>query len=125
LGNTWDGNRCNWDKGPKVSGMAHVSNGRGTVPVGSFPSGVSPYGVYDMAGNVWEWCSDWYDKDYYRSSPSRNPAGLSSGVYRVLRGGAWNDLDSDSFRCAYRYYNHPDRWSDCLGFRFSRAANTP
>ncbi|MGV8120554.1 MAG: SUMF1/EgtB/PvdO family nonheme iron enzyme [Candidatus Xenobiia bacterium LiM19] len=126
-GDTWDGNRCNCWEGPKVSGMAHIENGRGTVPVGSFPSGVSPCGVHDMAGNVWEWCSDRYDKDYYRSSPSRNPEGPSSGVYRVLRGGAWGNVGSDYFRCALRNRDLPDDWHYYIGFgfRFSCAANTP
>jgi serine/threonine-protein kinase len=124
-GNTWDGNRCNWDKGPKVSGMANISNGRGTAPVGSFPSGVSPCGVHDMAGNVWEWCRDWYDENYYKSSPSRNPLGPSIGVFRVLRGGAWSNADYDNFRCANRDWGGPARRGSRRGFRFSRVVNTP
>jgi hypothetical protein len=80
-------------------------------------------GVQDMAGNVWECCSDWYDEDYYNSSPSRNPSGLSSGVYRALRGGARGDADADCFRCAGRGGSYPDsRYFDC-GFRCSRQAS--
>ncbi|MBI3922092.1 MAG: SUMF1/EgtB/PvdO family nonheme iron enzyme [Armatimonadetes bacterium] len=65
----------------------------GTKPVGSYPSGVSPFGVYDLAGNVWEWCADRYDRDYYKISPSRNPAGPGPGECRVLRGGSWHSAN--------------------------------
>ena len=59
------------------------------APVGSFEAGKSPYGLYDMAGNVWEWVSDWYDFRYYKNSPSKNPTGPSSGGTKVIRGGSW------------------------------------
>lgn len=58
-------------------------------PVGSYPKGVSSYGVHDMAGNLMEWCADWYARDYYSRSPRKNPKGPESGAYRVLRGGAF------------------------------------
>lgn len=57
--------------------------------VGSFDHGQSPYGVYDMVGNVWEWVEDWYGKDYYQKSPGKNPLGPSSGEMKVIRGGSW------------------------------------
>lgn len=60
-----------------------------TMPVGSYPKGASPYGVYDMAGNVREWVSDWYGEAYYSISPGSNPSGPPKSEFRVLRGGAW------------------------------------
>ncbi len=71
-----------------------------TSPVGSYEAGVSPYGVYDMAGNVSEWVYDWYAEDYYRNSNRDNPIGPESGIYRVLRGGSWYNkaVDLQTFR---------------------------
>jgi formylglycine-generating enzyme required for sulfatase activity len=91
-----------------------------TTEVGSYPNGASPYGVYDMAGNVWEWVSDWYDKTYYLSSPSSNPLGPDSGYGRVLRGGSWNDADG-SVRSAYRSGNSPKTSNFNFGFRCARS----
>jgi serine/threonine-protein kinase len=62
-----------------------------TNAVGSYESGKSPYGIYDMAGNVWEWTADYYSDTYYSSSPASNPQGPDSGQGRVLRGGSWYD----------------------------------
>jgi len=72
-----------------------------TTPVGKYPQGASPYGVLDMAGNVWEWVADWYDAGYYKSSPTVDPPGPSSGTSHVVRGGAYYSSSSDvrsSFR---------------------------
>jgi formylglycine-generating enzyme required for sulfatase activity len=60
-----------------------------TAPVGSFPGNVSPYGAYDMAGNAWEWVSDFHEKRYYRTSPRENPKGPAKGDRHVMRGGSW------------------------------------
>ena len=61
----------------------------GTTEVGTYEAGKSPYGVYDMAGNVWEWVADWYSESYYQTSLTSNPLGPDSGQAHVLRGGSW------------------------------------
>ena len=77
--------------------------------VGSYPA--NGYGLYDMAGNVWEWCQGWYGKDYYQNSPAKNPPGPGTGLYRVLRGGSWNN-NSRYLRVADRNYNGPNNRGD-------------
>ncbi len=120
-GNTWDGNKCNHG----VYGNPYYDESDGykfTAPVGSYENGKSPYGCYDMVGNVWEWCNDWYDNAYYsNAAANNNPPGPSSGSYRVRRGGSWSD---DSYygdcRCANRGYDYPyDRYG-ILGFRCAK-----
>jgi formylglycine-generating enzyme required for sulfatase activity len=87
-----------------------------TTPVGSYPAGASPYGLLDTAGNVWEWCSDWYDPDYYKNAPKENPMGPKSGTGRVMRGGGWADR-AVPLRCAYRLNGYPYRRFNTVGFR--------
>jgi serine/threonine-protein kinase len=90
--------------------------------VASFESGISPYGAYDMAGNVYEWVLDWFSPDYYAQSPQINPTGPTSGKYRVHRGGGVNFF-SNLIRAANRDAESPDTRHNRIGFRCVRSTN--
>jgi serine/threonine-protein kinase len=87
-----------------------------TSPVGSFPKGASSFGVLDMAGNVWEWVSDWYGHDYYARSLLINPRGPDTGATKVVRGGSWFNIDRH-LKVSYRSYSNPATRTANLGFR--------
>ncbi len=89
------------------------------APVGSFAVGRSPMGCDDLAGNVAEWCADWYDEGYYRSAPAVNPPGPPTGRLRVVRGGSSQNLPS-AVRCAVRSCREPLFRSFTLGFRCAK-----
>ncbi len=86
------------------------------MPVGSYESGKSPYGVYDMAGNVWEWMNDWYDGKYYEKSPVKNPPGPESGTKRVIRGAGWQN-ETPTVRIFTRVDSDPTVRNESTGFR--------
>ena len=133
-GNDWDATRCNsaerlalrplptlqaslewfYEEWANLESIKRAQNT--TVPVGNYRKGRSPYGVHDMAGNIFEWCADWYDKDYYSYSPKRNPQGPKNGTTRVLRGGSWN-YPGFKLRSTYRNMHAPSIGGAPNGFR--------
>ncbi|NKB67406.1 MAG: SUMF1/EgtB/PvdO family nonheme iron enzyme [Candidatus Latescibacteria bacterium] len=125
-----DGRRYPWADNTKVdaTNWRDGSFGDGaqdgyvfTAPIDSFPQGVSPFGVYNMAGNVWEWVADWYDKEYFEAEP-QHLLGPDTGAVRVMRGGAW-DTSVNFTRTSRRGQLTPDYWYADVGFRC--AADAP
>jgi formylglycine-generating enzyme required for sulfatase activity len=89
----------------------------GTAPVGSYPP--NAFELYDMAGNVWEWVSDWYSPDYYERAQYINPQGPDSGLLRIVRGGAWVSDEERYLECAHRHTVPPDSYAYSIGFRIA------
>lgn len=104
------------DRAPDKTLANYARNINETVAVGSYPEGSSIYGAQDMAGNVWEWVGDWYQKDYYRVSPAENPKGPPSGTLKVIRGGGWYSSPV-YLRVSVRSSNSPSSLYDTIGFR--------
>ena len=110
---------------PETTSDLSADDGYGdTAPVGSYQAGKSPYGLYDLAGNVWEWVGDWYDPLYYHDLPVNNPAGPTETTQeislRVLRGGSWVAANQDVFHTSNRNGLEPSKFSSSIGFRCAR-----
>jgi formylglycine-generating enzyme required for sulfatase activity len=101
---------------PTLATFRHNWGYEASTSVGSHPAGASPYGLLDMAGNVWEWCEDWWDPDYFQVSPSRDPAGPARGRAHVVKGGSWDSRPSVLSASARNFGYIGDREGD-YGFR--------
>ncbi len=113
---------CEYPWGNEIDPSRACYEALGTCSVGSFVA--NGYGLHEIVGNVWEWCSDWYSDDVYRSSPRMSPKGPATGADKVLRGGSI-DGSSRTLRIPYRHWMNPHRRSSDIGFRCVRDAPTP
>jgi len=93
---------------------------QGTTRCRTYPP--NGFGLFDMAGNVWEWVQDWYDPQYYATSPARQPAGPREGTLRLVRGGSWLSADVRMLAVTHRHQVPPDTYSYAIGFRIACSA---
>lgn len=119
------GNKANvypWGAEPPEGRATFKRKWRGAftmTDVGSYPKGESIYGVFDMAGNVWEWVDDWYHFKYYSLGRKKNPRGPANGDFKVVRGGSWVNYEN-SLRSAFRRWSRPEVRFNDTGFRCAR-----
>lgn len=113
------GNRANYslDPVPFFTGPSTLAR------VNQYDFGRSPYGAYEMAGNVWEWVQDWYDEAYYKNSSAKNPSGPSDGTERVIRGGSWRN-DAATLRSSNRFKHAPKERRTYIGVRCAKDAQS-
>lgn len=107
-GGGWDQNKCRNNRHRRSEWTSEVWN---------YPHGASCCGTFQQAGNVMEWCTDWYDDHYYAQSPGCMPTGPATGTQRVIRGGCWRDIDNSLFRGAHRCWDGHARLPYSQGFR--------
>lgn len=121
-----DGRTYPWgEDSPSANGRRVNFRADTLVPVGSYPTGASPYGLLDMSGNAAEWVADWYKQDYYGEAPARNPPGPAeedSIRMKVIRGGFYTDVGNEPLRAAARGKHFPQRGKLTIGFRVLREA---
>jgi len=106
--------------GDQMKEGAAVWNTKSPKPVAKRAEGESSFGLYDMAGNVWDWVSDWFDPTYYKVSPYYNPQGPDSGIHKVFRGGSWSSDLAVYLRTMTRNHNKPNTWNPYVGIRCAK-----
>jgi formylglycine-generating enzyme len=103
------------DNSSKLGEYAWFDKNAGSRPHAAGQKLPNPWGLYDMCGNLWEWCNDFYKVDYYAQSPRQDPKGPDAGEAKVVRGGAWRS-GADTCRCGYRYNESPGYADVCFGY---------